>query len=227
VSELVAESTDYAVVEEEPPELLGRNLASAGHMLASATAFFYLAFVFAYFYLRSLNNSNRFHPPHVTPSATLGTLVMALGVASALVVRLGLADQRAGRRPAWRLKAGIGLVCLLAAVVLQIVEWFTIGFGATDGSYASIFFGWTGFNVVFLLGAMYWLETLLATALRHRKIPVGAEPPIGTASGDPGRMAHDIKDPLSLVRPGLEAFSFYLSFLAALGALAWIILYLL
>ena len=227
MTELVAETTDYGVVEGEPPELLGRNLASAGHMLASATAFFYLAFVFAYFYLRSLNNSGRFHPAHVAPSATLGTLVMALGVASALVVRLGLADQRAGRRPEWRLKAGIGLACGLLAVVLQIVEWFVVGFGATEGGYASVFFGWTGFNVLFLLGAMYWLETLLATAIRHRKIAVGDQPPAGTASGDPGRMAHDIKDPLSLVRPGLEALSFYLSFLAGLGALAWVVLYLL
>ena len=45
------------VVEGEPPELLGRNLNSAAHLLASATAFFFLAFVFAYFYLRSLNNA--------------------------------------------------------------------------------------------------------------------------------------------------------------------------
>jgi len=227
VSELVAESTDYAVVEGEPPELLGRNLASAGHMLASATAFFYLAFVFAYFYLRSLNSSGRFHPAHVAPSATLGTLVMALGVASAVAVRLGLADQRAGRRSAWRLKAAVGIACLLVAIVLQIVEWFSVGFGATEGGYASVFFGWTGFNVVFLLGATYWLETLLATALRHRHLTVGEQPPAGTASGDPGRMGHDISDPLSLVRPGLEAFSFYLSFLAGLGVLAWILLYLL
>ena len=227
MSELVAESTDYAVVEEEPPELLGRNLASAGHMLASATAFFYLAFVFAYFYLRSLNSSGRFHPAHVTPAATLGTLVMALGVASALVVRLGLADQRAGRRPEWRLKAAIGLACGFAAIILQIVEWFTLGFGPTEGGYASVFFGWTGFNVLFLLGAMYWLETLLATALRHKDIPVGGRPPEGTASGDAERMGQDINDPLSLVRPGLEALSFYLSFLAGLGVLAWVVLYLL
>jgi heme/copper-type cytochrome/quinol oxidase subunit 3 len=227
VSDLAAESTDYAVVEEEPPELLGRNLASAGHMLASATAFFYLAFVFAYFYLRSLNNSGRFHPAHVAPSATLGTLVMALGVASALAVRLGLSDQRAGRRPEWRLKAAVGLACGLLAIVLQVVEWLSVGFGTSDGGYASVFFGWTGFNVLFLLGAMYWLETVLATAIRHRSIAVGASPPAGTASGDPDRLAHDIKDPLSLVRPGLEALSFYLSFLAGLGALAWVILYLL
>ena len=227
MSDLVSHATEYEIVEGEPPELLGRNLNSAAHLLASATAFFFLAFVFAYFYLRSLNNSHRFHPAHVTPSATLGAIVMALGVVSAVVVRLGLADQRAARRGEWRMKALVGLLLLLVAAVVQVVEWFTIGFGPTDGGYASVFFGWTGFNVVFLLGAAYWLETLYATALRHRHVPLGEMPPPGTASGDPGRMGHDIGDPLSLVRPGLEAFSFFLSFLAGLGVLAWVLLYLL
>jgi hypothetical protein len=57
VTELAQHTTEYGVVESEPPEQLARNLSSAGHLLASATAFFFLAFVFAYFYLRSLNNA--------------------------------------------------------------------------------------------------------------------------------------------------------------------------
>ena len=51
---LAYEGTGYEVVEAEPPELLGRNLVSASYLLAGATAFFFIAFVFAYFYLRSL-----------------------------------------------------------------------------------------------------------------------------------------------------------------------------
>lgn len=225
MSELAAHSTDYSVVEEEPPELLGRNLNSAGHLLASATAFFFLAFVFAYFYLRSLNNSHLWHPAHVVPSQTLGALVMACSVVSALVARLGLVDHRAGRRPQWRLKGAAALAFGVVALVLQIVEWPAVGFGPNSGGYASVFFGWTAFYVLFVLGTMFWLETLLATSLRYRKIPSGAPAP-GEASGDPHRQAHDIADPLSLVRPGLEAFSFFWSFLAGLGVLMWIILYL-
>ena len=57
-----------SVVESEPPEILGRNLTSAGHLLASATAFFFLAFLFAYFYLRSLNNAHMWRPKGVDPS---------------------------------------------------------------------------------------------------------------------------------------------------------------
>ncbi len=96
--ELVSDNAEYGVVEGEPPELLGRNLASAAHLLASATAFFFLAFVFAYFYLRSLNNAGMWKPKHVDTSITWGTIVTACIVASAIAVRLGLSDHRADNR---------------------------------------------------------------------------------------------------------------------------------
>ena len=225
MSDIAQPVSGYEIVEGEPPELMGRNLNAAAHLLASATAFFFLAFIFAYFYLRSLNNAHLFRPKHVDPSVTLGTLVMALTVASALLVRLGLLDHRAGRRAQWRLKGVAALAVGLIAVVLQFVEWTSANFGPADGGYASVFIGWTAFNVLFVLGTLLWLENLLATAYRYRKIPSGAPAP-GEASGDPGRSGHDIADPLSLVRSGLESLSYYWGFLAGMGVLAWIILYL-
>jgi heme/copper-type cytochrome/quinol oxidase subunit 3 len=226
VSGVAHPATEYSIVEGEPPELMARNLNSAAHLLSSATAFFFLAFVFAYFYLRSLNNDHLWKPKHVTPSLTLGTLVMALTVASALLVRLGVLDHRAARRQQWRLKGSLALAAGLAAVVLQFAEWVSAGFGPADGGYASVFIGWTGFNVLFVLGTLFWLENLLATAIRYRRMPSGMPAP-GDASGDTGRLGHDIADPLSLVRAGLESLSFYWAFLAGLGVLAWIVLYLL
>ena len=225
MSSLADHGTEYGVVESEPAELMGRNLNSAAHLLASATAFFFLAFVFAYFYLRSLNNDHLWKPKHVEPSLTLGTLVMAFTVASAVMVRLGLNDHRSSRRAQWRLKGAAALAAGVVAVVLQVVEWTTVGFGPADGGYASVFVGWTAFNVFFIVGTLVWLENLVATAIRYRELPGGAPAP-GHASGDPGRMGHDIADPLSLVRPGLEALSFYWAFLAGLGVLAWVVLYL-
>jgi heme/copper-type cytochrome/quinol oxidase subunit 3 len=225
MSDLAQPAPGYEIVEGEPPELMGRNLNAAAHLFASATAFFFLAFIFAYFYLRSLNNAHLWRPKHVDPSVTLGTLVMALTVASALLVRLGLLDHRAGRRPQWRLKGVAALAVGLIAVVLQFVEWTSANFGPADGGYASVYIGWTAFNVLFVLGTLLWLENLLATAYRYRKIPSGAPAP-GEASGDPGRPGHDIADPLSLVRAGLESLSYYWGFLAGMGVLAWIILYL-
>ncbi len=150
---------------------------------------------------------------------------MVLTLASAALVRLGLLDHRAGRRPQWRLKGAVALAVGLVAVALQVVEWTTVGFGPADGGYASVFVGWTAFNVFFVIGTLVWLENLLATALRYRRQPSGMPAP-GEASGDPGRPGHDIADPLSLVRPGLEALSFYWAFLAGLGVVLWVILYL-
>ena len=98
MTELAVDETQYGVVEQEPPELLGRNLSSAGHLLASSTAFFYLAFLFAYLYLRSLNNAHMWRPKHVDPSLTLGTIVTALLVVGAVLLRLAIFDQRAQRR---------------------------------------------------------------------------------------------------------------------------------
>ena len=95
---LAYESTGYEVVEEEPPELLGRNLVSASYLLAGATAFFFVAFVFAYFYLRSLNNAGMWKPKGVDASIALGHGRRRLLCASAVLVRLGLADHRALRR---------------------------------------------------------------------------------------------------------------------------------
>ena len=224
MSSLADPDTGYQVVEGEPPEQLGRNLNTAGHLLAGATAFFFVAFVFAYFYLRALDNAGLWRPRHVDPSILLGTLVTAAVVASAVLVRLGLVDHRAGRRAQWRLKGALALVLGVAAVALQIAEWATLGFGPTDGGYASVYVGWTGLYALFVLAVAYWLETLLATAIRYRRIERGG-PPAGHASGDPGRMGHDIEDPLSLVRPGLQALSFYWAFLAGIGVLTWFVLY--
>jgi len=106
-----------------------------------------------------------------------------------------------------------------------VAEWWTQGFGPTDGAYASVYLGWTGLFLLFLIGLAYWLETLVAMSVRYRNLPEGKLPP-GEAAGDRYRDRHDVEDPLSLVRPSLEAASFYATFLAALGVVSWIVLYL-
>jgi heme/copper-type cytochrome/quinol oxidase subunit 3 len=219
------EGAGYSVVEREPPEVLGRNLVSAGHLLASASAFFFISFVFAYFYLRSLDNAGMWKPKAVDASVAWGTVIVACILASALLVRLGLADHRADRRPAWRVKGAAALALGIAALVLQVVAWTQQSFGPADGGFASVYIGWTAFLFLFVLGTMFWLETVLATSIRYRKIPSGAPDP-GHASGDRYRREHDIRDPLSLVRAELVALSFYWTFLAGIAVVSWVILYL-
>ena len=223
---LAYEGTGYEPLEGEPPELLGRNLISAGYLMAGATAFFFIAFLFAYFYLRSLNNGGMWKPKGVDASVGWGTAVVACYVLSALLVRLGLADHRAMRRDRWRVKGLAALLVGVVALVVQVIAWTHQGFGPADGGFASVYFGWTAYLFLFVLATMLWLEMTLATSLRYRKIETGAPPP-GHASGDPHRTAHDIRDPLSLVRAELVALSFFWSFLAGIAVVTWIILYLL
>jgi heme/copper-type cytochrome/quinol oxidase subunit 3 len=219
------EGAGYEVVEEEPPELLGRNLVSGTYLLAGATAFFFISFVFAYFYLRSLNNGGMWKPSGIDSSVGWGTAITACYVLSALLVRLGLADHVAMRRTQWRQKGGAALAVGVAGLVLQVIGWTHQGFGPADGGFASVYFGWTAFLFLFVFGTLLWLEMTLATSLRYRKIATGA-PPAGHASGDPHRTAHDIRDPLSLVRAELTGLSFYWTFLAGIAVVTWIILYL-
>lgn len=223
---LAYEGTGYEVVEEEPPELLGRNLVSAGYLLAGATAFFFVAFLFAYFYLRSLNNSGMWKPPGTDASTGWGTAVALCYVLSALLVRLGLIDHRALRRDRWRVKGLAALGIGLVGLVLQVLTWTQASFGPTEGGYASVYFGWTAFVFLFALGTLLWLEMTLATSLRYRKMEGTNAPPPGHASGDPHRTAHDIRDPLSLVRAELVALSFYWTFLAGIAVVMWVVLYL-
>jgi heme/copper-type cytochrome/quinol oxidase subunit 3 len=226
MTELADHSTDYGVVEGEPPEVMARNLRIASHLWSSATAFFFGAFLFAYFYLRAIDGSKVWRPKHVDPSLTLGTLAAVALVAAAGLLRFALVDHRADRLAAWRIKAVITLVLLVAAVALQIVEWSTQGFGPTDGPYASVYLGWTGLLALFTVGLAYWVETTLAISIRYREVANGA-PPAGHASGDAHRTAPDIENPLSLIRPELEAVSFYASFVAGIGVITWFILYIL
>jgi len=227
MTELAQHGSDYSIVEAEEPEVLARNLVSAGQLAASATAFFFLAFFFAYFYLRTVNNAGLWKPKHVDASVAWGTIVTACIVASAILVRLGKIDQAAGRREAFRLKGAVGLALGLAALGVQAAAWTQQGFGPADGGYAGVYFGWTAFLWLFALLTLFWLETVIATSYRYRNEPMGAATVApGRASGDSHRMAHDIRNPVDLNRAELAALSFYWTFLGGIAVVSWIVLYL-
>jgi heme/copper-type cytochrome/quinol oxidase subunit 3 len=198
-------------IPPEPPDVGARTLSVASRLMCGATTFFFLAFVFAYFYLRSLDQNHMWRPAHVKPDQGLGAAFIACIVLSALVAIV------AGRRmkassPDW-LVAGIASVVLgLAAVAAQCLEYTHQDFGPTRGAYASVFCGWSGFYLIAVLAAMYWLETQMATELRARRAPA-------SSSGD-------VHEPDRLIAPALDAAVFYWCFLAAIGILTYVILYL-
>jgi heme/copper-type cytochrome/quinol oxidase subunit 3 len=192
----------------EPPEVMGRNLRVASYLWSSATAFFFIAFLFAYFYLRALDQSHLWHPKHVKAPVTSGTLIAAAIAASGIAAVLASRRLRAGDDAGWRLLGVAAFVFGVSAFVIQIVQWYSLGFGPTDGGYASVFLGWTGLYALFLIGSLYWLETILATSFRHKEL-----------EGD--------ERPTTTVSSGLEAFASYWVVLTGIGVITWVILYLL
>jgi heme/copper-type cytochrome/quinol oxidase subunit 3 len=188
-------------VDVTDDELLARNIRVGSRIWAAAQAFFFMAFLFAFFYLRALNSNGiwRGWPGHhPDPSLAFGVAIMLCVVAAAAVALVGWYVRPA----AWRAAALIALVLSLAAVALQAAQFASLGFGPTDGGYASVFVGWTGTFTIFLLGTCYWLAAAAAGGDRSRR---------------PGRAA--------VGAANFEAAGFVLLVLAAIAFAAFILLY--
>jgi heme/copper-type cytochrome/quinol oxidase subunit 3 len=198
-------------IPPEPPDVGARALLVASRLLCGATVFFFLAFAFAYFYLRSLNADGMWRPAHVHPSKGLGTAFIACVLLSAA---LSIVANRQMKReaPGWVAAAFGGIALGLIAVALQCIEYTRQHFGPTNGGFASVFCAWTAFYLIAVLFTMYWLETQVATEFRARRSPAGR--------------AGDISDADRLIAPALDAAVFYWVFLAGIGLITYVVLYL-
>jgi heme/copper-type cytochrome/quinol oxidase subunit 3 len=207
----------------DSPGADARSLRLAGRLLAGAATFFFLAFLFAFFYLRSLDENHMWRPAHLKPDHTLGAVVVACVIASALLALVGGAQMRRRHSRLWVAAVSGSLLLGLAAVAVQCVQYTVQHFGPTGGGYASVFYGWTALYMVAVLGAMYWLETQLAGALRARRLMHAGAHPDGA---DPGGTHLDRTDPDAQIAPALDAAVFFWTYLAGLGVVMWVTLYL-
>jgi heme/copper-type cytochrome/quinol oxidase subunit 3 len=184
----------------ETPELHERIDRIGFGLVGGATVMFFLGFVFAYFYLRSLDNNGLWRPSGVEPPSGYGIAIAAALVLSAVAFGYAARAARQGGG-GWVAASGVALVLGLFACVAQCFEYAHISFGPESGGYASVFFGWTALYVVVTLIALYRVETVFAAGLRNR----------GRADAIPEGFA-----------PG----AMYWALLAAIGVLAWVVLYL-
>ena len=196
-------------IQPEPPEWQPRAIWVGGRLLCGAISFFFASFLFAFFYLKALDVNHNWKIGNVTPDGGIGLAVAALFLFSAVIYRL------AARRPAGdSMAAGMIAVLMgLAAVVLQFIEYIVLDFGASQGGYAAVFFGWTATYAVVALMGLYWIEVQVASLWRVRR---------------EGKM-REIEVPTSesaLLLAGIEASSFYWAFFVAIGVLAYVLLYL-
>jgi heme/copper-type cytochrome/quinol oxidase subunit 3 len=196
-------------IEPEPPQWQPRAVWVSARLLCGAASFFFVAFLFAYFYLRSIDSNHSWKIGAVNPSIGMGIVIVVCFVLSAAVLRLG------AMRPADTFLAGaVSIVLALAAVVVQFVEYPIIHFGAASGGYAAVFIGWTSMYAICALACIYWIETQVASLWRARR--EGMQRPLRE-----GVPAEDVV----LMRAGIEACSFFWAFYVAMGVIAFVILY--
>ncbi len=155
------------------------NSVWTGSRLAlGGLTFLFGSFVFAFFYLRSLNSHGMWYPSSFTgPRQWSGALIMALVVASAIIQTIVLQALKAGRKAPWMAGATLALVLLLAAIGLQLGQLATEPFWPASAGMASVFTGATPVLVAVLFGMMIWLEILIVSAARIRPISFVEQPP--------------------------------------------------
>src|SRR5689334_13395307 len=167
-----ASAPTHPHIELEPPEWQPRVLWVGARQLCGVASFFFISFVFAYFYLRSLDSNNSWRIGRVSTPVGWGVAIVVVLIVSALALRV------AATRPERTVSLGaLAVVLVLLSIALQVITWTTLGFGAASGAYASVYIGWTAFYAVFTVPCLFWIETQVATAWRRSREQVrGTEP---------------------------------------------------
>jgi heme/copper-type cytochrome/quinol oxidase subunit 3 len=192
------------------------NATWTGSRLAiGGLTFGFGAFLFAYFYLRSLNSEGRWEGfGFIHPSLWIGTTIMLLAEVSAGVHYFGLQRIKAGHKSTWQVDGLIAMGLGLAAVAFQIYQLADLPFKPGSSGYASVFSGFYPVFLVVQLGALVWLEILLA---RSRFIPALSfveQPPTYTETHTVQRF-----------QASLSAFSTTWNYLALMALLFWFLFY--
>ena len=192
------------------------NATWTGSRLAiGGLTFLFGAFLFAYFYLRSLNSSGLWQGPgFVRPSLWIGTTIMLLAEVSAGVHYFGLQRIKAGGKSTWQITGLLALGLGLAAVAFQIYQLVDLPFAPGSSGYASVF---TGFYPVFLviqLAVLLWLEILLARSRFIPALSLVEQPPTYTETHAVQRF-----------QASLSAFSTTWNYMALMALLFWFLFY--
>jgi heme/copper-type cytochrome/quinol oxidase subunit 3 len=211
--------TPPPVLMETPEEVAYELRAAEGslwtgsRLLIGIATFFFASLAFAYFYLRSANNDDLWRPHDITAPTGTGAAIFALTVAAGLVLMFGNRRLRQNSRIDWQVAGWTVVVVGLLIVGLQIWELTKVSFFPGSSGYASCFVAWAVMNVTLVLGAVYWIETLLARSIRLRR----ALSEDGASAGTP---------PVErLFRANAEGCTLFWGFVAVVGGLFWLLFY--
>jgi hypothetical protein len=191
------------------------NAAWTGTRLAlGGLSFGFGAFIFAFFYLRSLNSHGLWYAKPA-PSMTLGVLIMALVVVSAVVQTLVLQRIKAGHKGIWFQGAIVALVLGLAAVALQIYELASLPFWPGSSGFASVFVGFCPVYLAIAFAVLVWLEILIMRSRSIPEISFVEQPPTYAEAFAVQRF-----------QASLSGFTVTWNYMAVVAIIAWILFYL-
>ena len=192
------------------------NAAWTGSRFAiGALSFLYGAFAFAYFYLRSVNQNDRWEGSgYHAPQIGYGVVILALVVVSAAVQYVGLTRIKAGAKGAWQGAALVALVLGVVAVALQIVQLLNLPFQPGSSGFSSVFAGFYPVMLVSWLAGMIWLEILIMRARSLPAISFVEQPPTYAEAFAVQRF-----------QSSLSAFTLIWNFLAIVTILFFILFY--
>jgi heme/copper-type cytochrome/quinol oxidase subunit 3 len=188
---------------------------TASRLAIGGLSFLFGSFLFAYFYLRSLNSGGRWEGSgYHAPSMIMGTVMMLMILISAGINYAGVQRIKAGHKKTWQIGAVIALLLGLATISMQIFQLLNLPFYPGSSGFASVFVGFYPVFIIVVLSAMIWLETLLA---RSRFIPGIAfveQPPTYTEAFTVQRF-----------QASVSGFTAIWNYLAVIAILFWFLFY--
>lgn len=150
---------------------------TGSRLFVAVSVMLFGAGAFSYFYLHSLNSNGLWRIPGQRPSAFISVPVLVLTVVACLLYLA--VTRRVQRQQAngtdWRVASAISLLMLLVAAGIQFWGLRRVHFFPGASGFASVYAAVMPLFGLWLLIGAYWVEVLLARALRVRWIlaPVG------------------------------------------------------
>jgi heme/copper-type cytochrome/quinol oxidase subunit 3 len=185
---------------EWAPEVDARLGRVGMRIWIGADVFFFVAWFFAFFYLRALNNNHDWTPSGVGhPNRTIGAAILLLVLVSAGLYWMGTREVGA-RAASARMLLWLALIAGILSFVVQMYEFQHLGFDPQLGTgYASVFVGLKAVWLFQLVGALFWMATQIAQT---------------RPNGD------------AMIRPASAAnFANFMIFLAGIGLVSYLVLY--
>ena len=173
------------------------------------------AFIFAFFYLRSINAHGLWYPAGFQgPKQWQGGLIMGLIVLSAIVQSLGLLQIKAGKKAPWLMAAVVALVLGTVAAAFQIWQLTDLPFQPGANGFASVFVGASPVFALLVLAVMTWLEIMIMTSRQIPAISFVEQPPTFAEATVVQRF-----------QANLSALTLFWNFIAVAAIVLWLLFY--